>query len=101
MGRINVLLDQLADNTDNDLRKETIRIGLETIDERRKDRFQEKELSIRRRVEHLNDSIDDLQMKVLMDNMGDSMRVGVEKVITKKQQEVKKLEDELALLNNK
>lgn len=94
-------MEQLAENNDNDLKKETIRIGLETIDERRKDRFQEKELSIRRRIEQLNDSIDDLQMKVLTDNIGDSMRVGVEKVITKKQQEVKKLENELALLNNK
>ena len=112
MGRINVFLDQMAESstTDLGLRNESIRLGLESIDERRKDRNQEKELAIqsqllekelaiRRRMETLNDAIDELEMKLLMDNnLGDWQKNGIEKVITKKKQEVVKLESELISL---
>ena len=52
MGRINVFLDQMAEssNTDLGMRNESIRLGLESIDERRKDRNQEKELALQRQV---------------------------------------------------
>ena len=112
MGRINVLLDHLSDTNESDLglRQETVRLGLESLDERRKDRhqekelalqsqMQEKELAIRRRIDNVNDSINDLQMKLLMDtNMGESRKIGVEKVIAKKQEEVQRLEAELVSL---
>ena len=91
-------------------RQETVRLGLESLDECRKDRhqekelalqsqMQEKELAIRRRIDNVNDSINDLQMKLLMDtNMGESRKIGVEKVIAKKQEEVQRLEAELVSL---
>jgi hypothetical protein len=111
VGRINVLLDQMAEssNTNLGLRSESIRLSLESIDECRKDRNQEKELAlqgqvlekelaIRRRMETLNDAIDKLQMKILMDNLGDWQKDGISKLIPKKKQEVVKLESELLSL---
>ena len=108
MGRINLLLDRFAETDESEfaMRQETLRLGMESIVERRQDRVQEKDLAIRRnmqekelairnRMGNLNDSIDDLEKKMIMEELTDGAKKGIEKVISKKQNEVQKLEAEL------